>query len=180
MTKILPIVKNPNALLRRQAAAVKLGGAEPRTVRPGRTGVGVKIATLQDASTQTLIDNMIATMWEADGVGIAAPQIGESVRIIIVVSGAEALPLINPIITKRSFRQEIIEEGCLSVPGLFGPVKRSSKVRCQAYDRGGKSLTLNADGLMARIIQHEVDHLNGILFIDRAKWVATVATAAKL
>ena len=159
MAKILPIVKHPNAVLRRKAKAVHL-------------------KLLANPAIQTLIDDMAATMWEADGVGIAAPQIGESVRIVIITSGREAVPLINPRILYRSLRRETLEEGCLSVPGFYGSVKRAWSIHVTAYTRAGKKIKFKAEGLPARIVQHEIDHINGILYIDRADTVIPLELAA--
>ncbi len=109
-----------------------------------------------------------------DGAGLAAPQIGESVQICVI--GKDMTPekkddliLINPIWQKMSLLQAKDFEGCLSVPRVFGEVKRYKKIRVQALDRAGKPLDFVAKDFFARVIQHEVDHLNGILFIEKAK-----------
>lgn len=121
-----------------------------------------------------MIDNMIATMYDVDGVGIAAPQVGENIRLAIITDKGEAIPIINPKIIRRSLRQDTTEEGCLSVPGLYGQVKRSLLVTIMALDRDGEEYRLSANGLTARIIQHEIDHLDGILFIDKAQKIFSV------
>lgn len=114
-----------------------------------------------------LID-MGQTMLEKDGIGLAAPQIGVSKRIVVINTKDGILALINPIITKQSWRKEIDEEGCLSVPGVYANVKRPTKINVEAYDSAGQKIKFEAKGLFARVILHEVDHLNGILFIDKA------------
>ncbi|MFA7286613.1 MAG: peptide deformylase [Patescibacteria group bacterium] len=117
------------------------------------------------------LDNLIATMWHADGIGIASVQIGEMIRAVVITRGDEPIVLINPEISYRSLRRQSSEEGCLSVPGFFGPVRRNYRVRVRALDRKGAPIMLDASGLLARIIQHEVDHTNGILFVDRTRKV---------
>jgi peptide deformylase len=106
-------------------------------------------------------------MIQEDGIGIAAPQVGESIRLVIINQKDKPLIMINPRIITKSIRTEIAEEGCLSVPGVFGMVKRAKKIKATALDASGKQYVLKAEGLLARVIQHEVDHLNGILFIDK-------------
>ncbi|MEI8337612.1 MAG: peptide deformylase [bacterium] len=116
---------------------------------------------------------------ENDGVAIAAPQIGVSLRIFVVskkafelVSGEEGFEdqvFINPVITKLSKEKEEMEEGCLSVRWKYGKVMRSDKATIKAYDENGKKFTRGASGLIAQIFQHETDHLDGVLFIDKAK-----------
>lgn len=117
-----------------------------------------------------LLDNMKDTMFEANGVGLAAPQIGIGKRVIVVDSEDELLELINPEITE-SEGSETDTEGCLSVPGLIGEVKRAYKVTIKAKNREGKAVELRREGLTARVLQHEIDHLDGILFIDKAEKV---------
>ncbi len=155
MPKILLIVKHPDSMVHTKT----------------------KLVDLNDLATdkmQQLIDNMIATMWHADGIGIAAPQVGVGLRLCIVTNGKEAIPLINPKITKRSLRRETMEEGCLSVPGYYGPVRRAIRLDLKAFDRMGQPIAFSAEGLPARIVQHELDHLDGTLFIDRSKNVQRV------
>ena len=117
---------------------------------------------------RTLIGDMVETMYHLVGIGLAAPQVGISLRVIIVDDerGSGALPLINPIITDT--RGGVGgEEGCLSIPGIFGMIERFEWVRVEAVGEDGKPRSLEAEGLRARVIQHEIDHLDGILFIDR-------------
>lgn len=115
-----------------------------------------------------LLDDMLDTMYHADGVGIAAPQVGILRRVMIIDIGEGPIEFINPEIIEQSGEQ-IEKEGCLSVPGLFGNVSRPSNVRVRALDRNGKTFELEAAGLMARAICHEMDHLDGILFVDRCE-----------
>jgi peptide deformylase len=119
-----------------------------------------------------LIADMIETMYDQVGIGLAAPQVGLSVRLMIVDdnAGGGARPLVNPVITARR-GGVVAEEGCLSIPGIFAPVERAEWVQVEALDGEGKPLTLEASGLLARVIQHEIDHLDGILFIDRLNTV---------
>lgn len=118
---------------------------------------------------QTLIDDMAETMKKADGIGLAAPQVGHSIRLILVAQEQKPLVLINPELSNHSFRKEMAEEGCLSIPGVFGTVKRHRRLLWRGYDRNGKKIEGEASGLFARVLQHEVDHIDGILFIDRVK-----------
>lgn len=118
--------------------------------------------------TQQLIDQLMDTMVEENGVGIAAPQVGEHLRIIIVETPHGVQAFINPEITSRSVRMVSSIEGCLSVPGISGAVKRHSSVKVKAKNRQGEMVEIKANGLQAIIFQHEIDHLDGILFIDRA------------
>jgi peptide deformylase len=121
---------------------------------------------------QQRIDDMIATMYQAEGIGLAAPQIGVNQRIAVIaaeVAGRSApLVLLNPTIEALGTEQESGEEGCLSIPKVYGMVPRAITVQLKACDRHGQPYTLQAKGLFARVLQHEVDHLNGVLFIDRA------------
>ncbi|MGI6037671.1 MAG: peptide deformylase [Limnochordia bacterium] len=113
-----------------------------------------------------LVRDMQATMEEAAGVGLAAPQVGVSLRLIVVAVGEENLVLFNPQIIEET-GEDIDVEGCLSIPGLNGYVKRAAQVTVIGYDERGKKVTLTAEGLLARALQHEIDHLDGILFVDR-------------
>jgi peptide deformylase len=113
-----------------------------------------------------LLDNMADTMRAAEGVGLAAPQIGISKCVVVIDIGEGLIELINPEITKKE-GEEIDAEGCLSIPGIQGNVKRAAKVEVRAWDRTGKTVTYTGTGLLARAFQHEIDHLNGVLFVDR-------------
>jgi peptide deformylase len=156
-----PIITPDNPILRRKAHAVK---------------------NVSDPALQKLIDDMIETMRAAPGVGLAAPQVAVSQRIVVMeyAPGAEDLPedaepplpqlyvIINPEITTRS--EEMVEgaEGCLSIPGYAGNVLRHKAVTVKALNRKGRPIRIKAHGWLARIVQHEIDHLDGVLFIDRA------------
>lgn len=139
-----------------------------------------------------------------DGVGLAAPQVGKSLRIFIVSSEAEEIDytdkeardkrqetsgtekrswkyyvFINPVVKNSSRRKLEGPEGCLSVPGKYGNVKRNEKITVEAYDESGRKFTRGASRFLARVIQHELDHLNGILFIDKAENLTTVDKSEK-
>lgn len=121
---------------------------------------------------QALIDSMIETMHKRNGIGIAANQVGQGVSIAIINheawGGTEDVAIINPTLIPTK-KIKYFEEGCLSVPGVFGRVERSERVRVKAFDRHGKKLDIKAKGLLAHVLQHEVDHLNGIVFVDKAE-----------
>lgn len=136
-----------------------------------------------DKDLQNLIDDMFETMRAEPGVGLAAPQIGQSLKLVVIEYAEEPeeedapMPkpkryvLVNPEIVERS--EEMVEgmEGCLSVPGLVGMVNRHEAITVKALTRHGKPQKVKADGWMARIIQHEMDHLDGVLYVDRASEV---------
>ena len=142
----MEIVKYPNKILEKKAKKVK----EPL-----------------DSNIQKIVKDMLVLMDEANGAGLAAPQVGELLRICTIRCDGETFVLINPKITSYSREKEIEEEGCLSFPGKFIPIKRSTKVKARFVDEKGNETKIKAEGLLARVIQHEVDHLNGILFINR-------------
>lgn len=121
-----------------------------------------KVREIND-EIKKLAGDMIETLKKSGGVGLAAPQIGESKRIIIVKTEA----FINPEISKRTKETEIAEEGCLCIPGLYLKIKRAKKVEVKALDINGNKVEIKAEGLPARIFQHEIDHLDGILIINR-------------
>jgi len=151
----------------------------------------VSVEDIKSRKIETVIRRMEKALdKEDDGIAIAAPQIGESLRIFVVskkvfeVMEKEKDPtakmrtekeeyknliFINPEIIKTSKEQMLVEEGCLSVRWLYGQVKRAKKVMLKAFNQDGKSFTFGASGLMAQVFQHEIDHLNGILFIDKAR-----------
>ena len=116
---------------------------------------------------KTIIADMTETMWHQVGVGLAAPQVGISLRILVMDDGKRgARALLNPSITDR--RGSVVEEeGCLSIPGVFGDVERSKWISVSAMDENGDHISFEAQGLQAKVIQHEIDHLDGVLFIDR-------------
>ena len=140
-----PVVKIPDPVLRKVAREVKTVGKK----------------------SDELIDRMLRALRQANGIGLAAPQMGESERIIIVAP-ADSKPtvLINPVIV-FSEGEQIGQEGCLSIPGLYGDVVRSARVEVEAFDRKGRPFSFEMTGLPARVVQHEIDHLDGILFIDK-------------
>ena len=115
-----------------------------------------------------IIADMIDTMYDEVGLGLAAPQVGISLRLMVVgdEDGREARALLNPVIAEQG-GEIVAEEGCLSIPGVFAPVRRAEWVRLEAQDEQGRSVTTTARGLRARVFQHEMDHLDGVLFIDR-------------
>jgi peptide deformylase len=115
-----------------------------------------------------LVQSMAKTMIKTDGVGLAAPQIGKNIRLAVINSKDGVICLINPKIVKKSWTKNLEQEGCLSIPGIFGQVNRHNKISLTYLDRKGKKIKLDATGLMARVMQHEIDHLDGILFIDKA------------
>ena len=133
-----------------------------------------------DKNLQTVIDDMVETMREAPGVGLAAPQIGLSERVIVVEyyekeedeekedAPKKVWAMINPEITKASEETLVGVEGCLSIPGLVGEVERHAVIQVKGLNRHGKPTKVKAKGWLARIFQHEIDHLNGILFTERA------------
>jgi len=115
-----------------------------------------------------VIADMVDTMYDEVGLGLAAPQVGVSLRLMVVGDddGREARALINPVIAEQG-GEIVAEEGCLSIPGVFAPVKRAEWVRLEAQDEAGRPVSITARGLRARVFQHEMDHLDGVLFIDR-------------
>ena len=142
-----------------------------------------KAVTQFDKNLQTVIDDMVETMREAPGVGLAAPQIGLSERLIVVEyyeheedeekENEEEAPkkvwaVLNPEIVKASEEKVMGIEGCLSIPNLVGEVERHAEIQIKGLNRHGKPMKLKAKGWLARIFQHEIDHLNGVLFPDRA------------
>jgi peptide deformylase len=126
---------------------------------------------------QRLVDDMVDTMRQAPGVGLAAPQVGESFRLIVVEYGDEEdeeVPpklyvMMNPEITRASQETVLGTEGCLSIPGIQGEVERNEAVTVKGVNRHGSPMTVKTKGWLARIFQHEIDHLDGVLFVDRAE-----------
>jgi peptide deformylase len=128
---------------------------------------------IADPMFQQLIDDMFATMYDAPGIGLAANQIGVSKRLFTVdlqddEDAHGPLVVINPKFTVQEGEKESVE-GCLSVPGMVGDVTRFERIVCTGLDRHGKKLSLDGTGLFARCLQHEMDHLDGVLYIDKAK-----------
>ena len=132
-----------------------------------KKAVPVKTEEINDSLRETF-NEMFETMLAADGVGLAAPQIGDSRRYFVIISDDDVRRVfVNPQIVSTSNDLCDYEEGCLSLPGFNENIKRPSKVTVQALNENGKPFTINAEGLLARIIQHEYDHLEGIVYIDR-------------
>lgn len=143
----IPIRTLPDPLLRQKAK--KISGVDP--------------------SIRRLIANMVETMHDANGVGLAAPQIGVSLRLVVIrmpEEGANNIVLVNPEIVKKSGEREI-EERCLSIPGYAGTVKRSCSVTVKARNENWKEVRIKGEDLLAQALEHEIDHLDGILYIDR-------------
>ena len=141
---VLPILKYPDPVLCRKAKRV----------------------SRIDESLNRLIDDMIETMYQASGAGLAAPQVGVSLKIAVIgLPDEEVIVLVNPEVVKKSGERMVIE-GCLSVPGYRGEIKRAEKVTVKALDRNGKAFRIKADDLLAEVLEHEIDHLNGVLYID--------------
>lgn len=146
MSNILPLIIYKNPLLRQKTIEI-------HTITPN-----IKI----------LIDDMIETLNDSGGVGLAAPQVNKNIRLIIVKHKDDDLVLLNPEIIKKSWRKNSDEEGCLSLPGVRGIVRRHSKITVQAKNKNFEDVEIIGKGMLARIFQHEIDHLDGVLFVDRA------------
>ena len=119
-----------------------------------------------------LIKDMLDTVKHADGVGLAAPQVNQSLALIVVnleSMGLKPFVLINPEVIKSSKKKVEMEEGCLSIPGVFGYVPRPDEIEFQAQDVDGNKFSAKVDGMLSKVIQHEIDHINGVLIIDRIK-----------
>lgn len=134
-----------------------------------------------DDSIKRLVDDMVESMHAANGIGLAAPQIGVPLRVIVVEIPPDdeeekrrRIVLINPEIVKKSEEAFVDDEGCLSVPGWVGEVKRAAEVVVRGLDLRGKAVRVKGKGLLARALQHEVDHLNGTLFIKRVEDITTL------
>lgn len=144
---------------------------------------GADIADVRAPVVQLLIDDMIQTMYKNGGIGLAAPQVGLGMRVAVLTpypeqyeqyeecseKKAEVFVIINPQIIRHSLFREESEEGCLSVPEIFGMVRRWKSITVAYLDRDGKKNTIKASGLLARCLQHEIDHLDGVLFVARTK-----------
>jgi peptide deformylase len=153
MAKILPILNHPNPTLRKKS-------------RP------LTVAEINSPEIQNLIADLENTMIVKDGAGLAAPQVGHNVRLLVLRDEEKVMVFINPQITKKSWAKEVDEEGCLSVLDkdgniIFGNVERHKKIQCLYLDARGQKQKIAAEHVLARIIQHETDHLDGILFIDK-------------
>ncbi len=167
---ILPIVTYEDDVLRKEASPVRENSEE----------------------LQELIDDMFETMYNADGVGLAAPQIGRLLRIFVADADVYAeeedsdeekygpLTMINPSISFTSDEEVTMDEGCLSIPDVTGPVSRPEKITVTFKDRDFNEQTLEVDGPLARVIQHEIDHLDGVLFIDHLSYFKRKLLSSKL
>ena len=155
MPKELEVLINPHPILRKKSAPVDL-------------------RKLKNKEFQEFLADLEETMLKKDGAGLAAPQVGQNIRVIVIADGKKNIFLINPEITKKSWARETEEEGCLSVLNdqgeiIYAPVERHKKINCLYFDKQGNKQKLAVEKLLARVIQHEVDHLDGILFLDRLK-----------
>ena len=121
-----------------------------------------------DSKLRKLLDDMADTLYDANGVGLAAPQVGIPIRVVVIDVGDGLIEMVNPVIRYKEGEQ-LGAEGCLSVPGIFGDVKRAEVVKVEFTDRKNKRKVLTGSGLLARCIQHELGHLEGRLFIDIAE-----------
>jgi len=142
----LKIITYPNPLLEKKAQIVK---------------------NPQAPEIKRLILDMLETMEKNNGVGLAANQVGQPENICVVKVEGKTHIFVNPYLKSKSWSKIICEEGCLSFPGKFIPVKRSKNIKIEALDRNGKKIVLKAEGFLSRVIQHEIDHLSGILFIEK-------------
>ena len=123
-----------------------------------------------NSSILKLLDNMADTMRDAAGLGLAAPQIGVSKRVIVAEVDDQLYELVNPVVLEKE-GESIAEEGCLSIPDMAGEVVRAEKVHVRGLNRQGEPVSIQGDGLLARVLQHEMDHLEGVLFVDVAQRV---------
>jgi len=155
MPMILPLLTLPNPKLRERSKEVNLD-------------------ELKEPEFQAWLDDLIKTMREADGVGIAAPQVGRQVRVFVAMDQASMHVVVNPVAVGKSWRTAEGEEGCLSVPGKYGIVRRHRGFKISCYDRQGRKVMLSGKDFFARVLQHELDHLDGVLYVDRAKEVFNV------
>lgn len=146
---LLPILIAPHPVLKRRAEPV----------------------AVVDDELRRLMDDMLETMYEADGLGLAAPQVGRSIRVVVVDVHAKDQPrsplrLVNPEIVERSEETAVNEEGCLSVPEQYAEVRRAKRVKARYLDENGEAREIEADGMLGVCLQHEIDHLQGTLFVD--------------
>lgn len=150
MAKILPINTHPDEFLRNKTKDLSL-------------------EEVSSSEIQSFIDDLVLTMRKKDGIGLAAIQVGKLQSITAIDTKDEVLILINPKIVSKSLLKSASEEGCLSLPGIYGIVSRPKNIRVNGLSREGKEINMKMKGLLSRVTQHEIDHLNGILFIDKAK-----------
>ena len=140
----------------------------------------VDFLSLDKKSLRKIVQDMRAAMKRAEGIGLAANQIGLPYRIFVARIGEKSYTVLNPELISRSKDEETAEEGCLSVPGKWGTVSRSKEVVLHGYDLNGKKIKIKAWGLLARMFQHEVDHLDGKLFIDKATGIMNAPISERL
>lgn len=146
---ILPIITYPNPILEKKTRKIKE-------------------EEIKSPEIKELLFDMLETMDTNNNcLGLAATQVGKSVRLCIIKLDNKTHILINPKFKSKSWKKVIAEEGCLSFPGQYFPVKRSARVKVKAFNKNGKEISISADGLFARALQHEIDHLDGILFISK-------------
>jgi len=153
MAKLLKIIIHPDDRLRKISETVSL-------------------EELNSPEFQALLQDMDLTMKKKDGAGLAAPQVGRHLRLIVIADETKSLIMINPRLTKKSWAKVTEEEGCLSVLDdkgeiIYAPVERHKKVNCVYLDAKGNQKKISAEKMLARVIQHEIDHLDGILFVDK-------------
>lgn len=134
---------------------------------PALTQRAADVDPASDSELAALVTRMARVMYDAPGVGLAATQIGVQKRVIVYDIDDELVVLCNPVITERSEECESTEEGCLSVPGIGIDISRNCRVVCEALSFAGEPLRIEAEGLLARVLQHEIDHLDGVLILDR-------------
>ena len=153
------------------------------TVRP-IVAVGVPVLRQKakkvsqfDRNLQQLVDDMIETMRAAPGVGLAAPQVGVPLRVAVIEIDEQVTVLVNPEIIKRADELEEMDEGCLSVPGYWGRIKRFTSVVVKGRDQHGKEVRVRGEALLGQALQHEIDHLNGLLYIDHPGVIDTLRRA---
>lgn len=156
MPNILEILKEPNPLLRKKTNEIK------------ETQFG-------SAGILELVKSMKETLRQAQGAGLAANQVGKNLRLFVAEVEGKFYAVANPKVVKTSPKTVLMEEGCLSVPGVWGLVERPESVEIEGRNQFGKKIKIKARGLLARVFQHEIDHLNGVLFIDKATFLKNVS-----
>ncbi len=157
----VPLVNLPKFIYYREMKVFKLGEDILRQK-------AVEVETIDD-EIKNLIEEMFETMYDENGIGLAGPQVGKNLRLFVIELDDEIRRVfINPQIISTSQETSMYDEGCLSIPGVYQEIERPVRITVQALNENGKAFTIEADDLLARAIQHEYDHLEGMLFIDRA------------
>lgn len=133
-----------------------------------------------DENIKRIIEDMVDTMRDASGVGLAAPQIGINLNIVVIEVEDQLRKLINPVIIEKSKEEEIVEEGCLSIPGIWEKVKRAKSVKVRYLNEDGEQIEEAGEELLARAFQHELDHLKGVVFVERISSLAKNLLSKKL